>query len=384
MPKQNHPGLCQKHGSWYLRYYEKSRAADGRIANVQRWKKLATLAECPTLNDVRPLYTAATHAEDKQNSSLSSAMTLRQFWHHEFMPHIKKTKKDSTQQTYGEMWRYYFENEVGHIRMRDFRKSDAIQPLERMAYDLKLAHSSVARARTVLGAIFKRACARDLIEFSPIRDFETPRREGDKPPKGQAYTAQESEMILRVLAGRARVVAAIFAYSGIRPQELAGLEWKDYKGEWLYIRQAVWKGKVVSTKTDDAAASIPVIEPLAEILDAHRAGTAGIGWIISGETGNPVNLTNLARREVRPVLKACGIPWKGWYAFRRGVATTMSNDVDLSEESVRSVLRHAPGSDTARQFYITAEEKKRLRAMQKFSEHIREVREQINRPVLVS
>jgi len=127
-----------------------------------------------------------------------------------------------------------------------------------------------------------------------------------------------------------------------------------------------------------------VVEPLRAILDKYKATVAGIGWLICGDTAHPINLGNVARREVRPVLKKYGIQWKTWYGFRRGAATILSDDLNLSEDEVRAILRHAPGSTTAREHYIVRQDRKRAAVMEKFAEHIAKVRERMDRPVLVS
>ena len=384
MPKQNYPGLCQKHGSWHYRYYERALGTDGKIESRQKTIKLASLKDCPNLSDVLEEYHKVAGRNIKDNVSPSSTMTLAQFWRHEYLPWIERTKKPSTQKGYRDLWARHFEQPLGNIRLRDFRKRDAISALETMAYEKKLVHSTIHQGRTLLGSMFKRACGKELVEHNPIRDFETPHAENGAPRKGPAYTAEETENVLRVLTGRARVIAAILAYTGIRPQELAGLDWADYDGEWLHIRRAVWQGKVVDVKTDESAASIPVVEPLREILDAYKATTASLSWLICGDTAHPINLGNVARREVRPVLKQYGIQWKTWYGFRRGAATILSDDLNLSEDEVRAILRHAPGSTTAREHYIVRQERKRQAVMDKFAEHISEVRERIEKPAFVT
>lgn len=384
MPKQTYPGLYAKHGAWHYRYYERALGTDGKLTNCRKTVKLASLEECPTVASVVEIYHAVAGKAVKDNSRLVSTATLAQFWHQEFMPWIAGTKKPSTVKTYRDTWSRHFETTLGAIRLRDFRKRDAISALEVMAYQKGLVHSTIHQGRTLLGSIFKRACVLELVEHNPIRDFETPRAENNSRHKGEAYTGEEVEAILRVLAGRARVIAAILAYTGIRPQELAGLDWADYDGDWLHIRRAVWQGKVVDVKTEESAASIPVVEPLREILDAYKATVTAIGWLICGETAQPINLGNVARREVRPVLKKYGIQWKTWYGFRRGAATILADDLNLSEDEVRAILRHAPGSTTARDHYIVRQDRKRQSVMDKFAEHIAQVRERTERPVLVS
>lgn len=160
---------------------------------------------------------------------------------------------------------------------------------------------------------------------------------------------------------------------------MCGLQWEDYDGDFLQIRRAVWNGLVVSVKTEDSAATIPVIAPLREILDQWKQRTAGIGWLVCGDTGKPIRLNNVARREVVPVLAKHKLQWKTWYGFRRGAGTTMSDDLNLSEDQVRAILRHAPGSDTAREHYIVRELKKRQAVMSRFEAHVQEIRESLDK-----
>jgi len=384
MPKQQYPGLQAKHGAWHFRYYEREIGADGNMQSRQKTVRLASMEDCPTVSDVAEKYHEVAGRTIRENIRPDSSMTLAQFWHHEFLPWITRTKKPSTLRTYRDTWARHFEAPLGAIRLRDFRKRDAIAALETMAYEKALVDSTVHQGRTLLGSIFKRACVRELVEHNPVRDFETPHAKNGKPKKGPAYTAREIENILRVLTGRSRVIAAILAYTGIRPQELAGLAWKDYDGDWLHIRRAVWQNTVVDVKTQESAAAIPVVEPLREILDAYKATVAAVGWLICGDTAHPINLGNVARREVRPVLKRYGIEWKTWYGFRRGAATILADDLNLSEDEVRAILRHAPGSTTARDHYIVRQDRKRQSVMEKFEAHIAEIRKQTERPVLVS
>jgi len=39
--------------------------------------------------------------------------------------------------------------------------------------------------------------------------------------------------------------------------------------------------------------------------------------------GGALGLGNLADRAIKPVLKANGLEWKGWQAYRRGLATNL-------------------------------------------------------------
>jgi integrase len=278
-------------------------------------------------------------------------MTVGAFWRTNYWPWAQKALKPSTQKSYGEIWRTYMEAQVQSLRLCDFRKRDVITALEYVALELRRADTTVHRCATLLGSIFGRACDLDLIEHNPVRDFKVPSA-GLPKKKGEAFTAAEAEGILRILTGRARVAVALAWYGGLRPEEIEGLQWPDYDGDHLHIRRAVWNGRVVTTKTEDSAVSIPVMEPLREILDAWRPQTEKFGpWIVISDFATPARLANIARREVKPILEKTKMAWKGWYGFRRGTATVLSEDLNASEDQVRSVLRHAANSPTARQLH---------------------------------
>jgi integrase len=371
------PGLYQLHGAWHFRFYQRELLPGGNVRQRRPSQKLASLVECPTLSSVLTRYHEAAARAGKQQRRPTSNMTLSEFWRVNYLPWIQASKKPSTVKGYKQVWGQQLESSVGSIALRDFRKRDAIAALEPLAFESKFAAATIHHARTLLGSMFRRACELELTEHNPIRDFKTP--QGKPTTKGEAYTSEEMEAIILVLTGRAKVIAALFAYTGIRPSELCGLQWPDYEGHFLHIRRGVWNGKVTTPKTEESAAIIPVIAPLREILDDWKSKTAGIFWLVCGDTGNPIRLNNVARREVVPVLKANGIPWKSWYGFRRGASTTMSDDMNLTEDQVRVVLRHADGSDTARQHYIVRELKKRQTVMDQYEQHVSKVREELSK-----
>jgi hypothetical protein len=65
-----------------------------------------------------------------------------------------------------------------------------------------------------------------------------------------------------------------------------------------------------------------------------------VSWMFPGATGKPIRLQLLADRHVCAAFKAVGVPWKGWYAFRRGAATYLLLDMGLGFDEVRAILRH--------------------------------------------
>jgi len=78
-------------------------------------------------------------------------------------------------------------------------------------------------------------------------------------------------------------------------------------------------------------------------------GNPTSGPILRGPSGKPINLDNLSKRVVAPILKAAGLEWHGWYSLRRGVATTLAG---LTRDGIASkgLLRHTNLSTTTRHY----------------------------------
>jgi len=82
--------------------------------------------------------------------------------------------------------------------------------------------------------------------------------------------------------------------------------------------------------------------------------------------GGALDLDNLADRVIKPILKAKGLQWKGWQAYRRGLATNLKK-IGVPDTTIQAILRHESVSTTQR-FYIktarvdTVDAMKRLEA----------------------
>jgi hypothetical protein len=107
----------------------------------------------------------------------------------------------------------------------------------------------------------------------------------------------------------------------------------------LNIRRGVWRGIVSETKTEDSAATVPVIEPLRSLLARLRAQTPD-GFLIQNATGKPLGLDSLNVRVIAPATKKAGIEWRGYYPGRRGIS---GKATDTSKNALNStgLLRHS-------------------------------------------
>jgi hypothetical protein len=108
-----------------------------------------------------------------------------------------------------------------------------------------------------------------------------------------------------------------------------------------------------------------VIDPLRSLLNEARRDS---GFILAGPSGKPINLSNLARREIVPTLQKEGIPWYGWYALRRGIAT-LATAVE-NTLAAKGLLRHTNVSTTS-QFYVKDAPEETQSAMVKIEKRFR-------------
>ena len=144
--------------------------------------------------------------------------------------------------------------------------------------------------------------------------------------------------------------------------------WSDFHDDVLDVQWSVWRTHISdSTKTEASEDVVPVIGPLAKMLEAHRRRDGRGPWIFAGEKmGRPLSLDNLIRRVIHP---AIGDRWFGWYAFRRGITTTLY-DLGVPPEVSQKVLRHADASVTRKHYLLLQSTKQGRAAMKKLERKV--------------
>jgi integrase len=153
--------------------------------------------------------------------------------------------------------------------------------------------------------------------------------------------------MLSMLPEPAATIVAVAAFCGLRKGEIRGLLWEYYDSGQIRVMQSIWNSHVTEPKTRKSRAAVPVIPLLRERLDRFRSnvGNPVAGQMFAAGNGSPLNLDNLARREIKPVIEGVGIAWFGWHAFRRGLATNLYA-LGVSEKVIQGILRHAQVSTT--------------------------------------
>jgi len=114
----------------------------------------------------------------------------------------------------------------------------------------------------------------------------------------------------------------------------------------VVIKRSIWMSVVNLPKTRASRDSVPVIPALAEILDEYRKymGNPEVGLVFHSGDGLPICVDRVGRQVVRRELEAIRLPWYGWHAFRRGLASTCMK----SEAQDKVVATHLTPLETAR------------------------------------
>ena len=143
----------------------------------------------------------------------------------------------------------------------------------------------------------------------------------------------------------AATIVLTAAFTGLRRGEIRGMTWENLESgdplSFYRVSQSIWKGIVTEPKTAKSKAPVPIIGLLARRLEEHRTrcGYPTSGAMFINTVGKPLNLNELYRRIIKDIFAAARIPWHGWHAFRRGLATNLHR-LGVDDKTIQAILRH--------------------------------------------
>jgi len=331
---------------WYLRYRDDVLTQDGTVERVQHCRSLGdavglnglTRSQAEGLADefLRPI-NDGTHTP-------ASTMTLNRFIEHVYLPDVENHCQVSTYRDYKNKWLRYVKPR-GELTLRDFKTLQAEQMLRDIASAEDLSATTLRHIKNFLSGVFRYAHRIGILNgANPMREVKIPKAR----PAGETYAYSLDEIIrmLAVVPEPAATVMATAGFTGVSKGELRGLLLENYDGTTIRVTGAVWRSQVKETKNRHRKGTIPVIAPLARLLDRHIAlcGRSS-GFIFANAAGKPMNLDTLAANVIRPALAKAGVGWHGWHAFRRGLATNLHR-LGAASKSIQQILRHSNISTT--------------------------------------
>jgi integrase len=265
-----------------------------------------------------------------------------------YFPVAKSKLRPSTLKGYKDIHRIHIKPNIGNVRLRDFKTSTAQTLLDSLS---GFSHQTCLHVRNVLSGVFSHARRTDL--WTGVNPLVSVQVRGKKTrPERHTYTLDIVVDMLAKLPEPARSVVALAAFTGLRESEIRGLRWSDFDGKVLNVARSVWQTHVGETKTADSAGTVPVIPFLVKILNEHRQRfpeREPHGYIFAGQKrGFSLNLDNLSWRVIAP---AVGDSWRGWHAFRRGLASNL-NRLGVDAKTIQELLRHGSMGVTMKHYIV--------------------------------
>ncbi len=323
--------------------------ANGQPVRKQRCVRLAPAnAEYPTKRSVELLADRHLQPINSQVVTPESATPVAVFIEKFYLPRCQRELRPSTYKAYSDIFNIHLKNRLGNTRLRDFRTVHAQRLLRQIS---GVGHRSLLHIKSFLSGVFKYAKREGLLDgINPVMDASVPGRPDYN--KGPAYTVGEVEDILFALQEPAKAVVAVAAFTGLRSSELRGLRVGDFDGECIHVARSVWRTHVGETKTPASRALVPLIPVLVPVLKQLCAGRGPHEYIFAGERGGPLNLANLANRNIKPAMAAKKIKWKGWHGFRRGLGSNLYA-LGVKPVVIQSILRHSDVATTLGYYVVT-------------------------------
>lgn len=276
----------------------------------------------------------------------------------------------STRKEYFNLWKRSLRKAMHGETLHSVRTSTINQLLEEIASERDITKTSSARVKSLLSGVY--TFARNHGDFdgdNPIIGVTLPHaRESEET---YAYSLEEELAMMGVLELREKTATAIASFAGLSKSEMQGLRWEDRQQQDFGIRRSVWSGIKKGTKTRYRKSPVPIIEPLEEILDQYwkACGQPSEGWLFPNERGKlPMDFNNLFRRNIMGRLQQAGLHWHGWHAFRRGLASNLS-ELGVPDHVIQKILRHGDLGTTQRAYRKTRPKEVR-KAMKKLSKRV--------------
>jgi integrase len=365
-PRHQVGAIVRKGSNWILRYYS-DELREGVLTRVRKSEVLAPYSQAyRNKSDVKDI-AAKRLSEAVSHGTLDGSLSLREFVETRYFPHIEKRVQmsgelhlePSTVKGYRDIWKFHGNKPLADVQLRDIRTAHTQQFL--MGLDQSLSHRTHLRIKAFLSGVF--SYAKQSGALTGVNPMDDTKVGGEKKKfQGTAYSLDIIKDMIEKLPEPARTVCATAAFTGLSASELRGLRWQDYSGETLTVSQKVWRTHVGLPKTDARSGAVPVIPVLKKILDAYRDKYPPKGeFIFRGDRGFALNLDNLSRRVISPVVPE----WSGWHGFRRGLGTRLFY-LGTDAKTVQTILRHANVSTTMAH-YILPDPEEAKSAMQKFN-----------------
>jgi len=349
---------------WVARWRENVICEDGTLGRVQRTVVIGAVSELTkreALNELKkrlgPMNEGTQRAE--------ATITFDKFAH-KWEEAILPTYRASTRYFYHNTLHRHLLPQFATHRLCDIQPSDVQLFLTHKAE--RYAPSVLHHIRATLSRIFAAATKWNYVDGNPADGVVLPSKRSVRPKT--TFKPNDVRRILAHLAQPYRSMVIMAALTGMRASEFFALTWADvdFERALIFVRRTFYRGQFGPPKTASSERAVPMGPLLADALREHLrlAPPNESGLVFCDAAGNPHDAGNLARRVLTPVLQIVGLPNTGWRAFRRSVATALS-ELHEPVRTAQQVLGHSSPTTTLA-FYTQTEEKSQRDALSKLEE----------------
>ena len=328
---------------WVLRWREDVEQA-GVIRRVERKTILGTHAELPTAKLARRRAEQVLARVNSPDYRAVKTITLTEFseiW----KTRVLSQRKLYTQKSANYHLRAFLLPKLGKLRLDQTGPGE----VQGMVSGMNVGRHSILNAIGTLRSMFSTARKWGYLaaEFSS-RDLVIPHQMARSV---KFFTPEQARLIIESAPQPWKSLYAISAMCGLRPGEALALTWEDIGENEISIRRSSCFGKLISTKTKGSASTVPLPEPLREILDEYRGVCKPNSehLLFATRNGRPHTTNKVAELRLYPLLKELGIPQCGLNGFRHTHASLLLSS-GASPMTAQRQLRHADPLTTLRNY----------------------------------
>ncbi len=349
--------LFKRGRRWVARFREMLIQPDGSTLTVQRSVVVADVREVPTRGEARRILDNRLKQLSPGLPRVQAVCTFSDFavkWQDAVLP----TYRASTRQFYAGILRRHLIPYFGGWRLADIRTPDVQTYVNQMSNHY--APSVLRHIRATLSQVLGSAREWGYVDTNSALGVRLPPK-GTVQPK-VTYKPEEVRRLLLRMPERYRTMVVLAAVTGIRASELFALRWADVDldRQIIQIRRSFYRGEFGPPKSKASERAIPMGPSLQVLLAVHRqhAMTDPEALVFPNAAGKPYEANNIIQRVLHPAMRSLGLPETGWRAFRRSVATALS---ELREpvKTAQKVLGHSSPETTLGIYTQSVEESQR-------------------------
>ncbi len=324
---------------------------------MMRSQVLGSVSDIPTRREARKLLSSLLRPTNYGLRKPQSTVTFGDFtrkWEEAVLP----TYRVSTRNFYKDILPKHLAPKFASYQLCDIHTPDVQIFLNQKAE--RYSSSVLHHIRATLSRTFASAKEWGYVELNPVPGVRLPPKRNVRPKI--TFEPSWIPKILGAIEESHRTMVLLAAVTGVRASELFGLQWSDvdFDRRLLFVRRTYYRGVFGLRKSNASERVIPLSPGLLTALHAHKGKVrhSPMDLIFPNAVGKPYDANNLVMRVLHPALSSLGLPKTGWRAFRRSVATALS-EMREPVRTAQQVLGHSSAQTTLAYYVQSVEESKR-------------------------